>query len=720
MSVVRLGRLLLAGLIVGLMGIVFAISFAAIIYSGGMAAYLSHGIGLTLLGAAVMALVGSLLRPAQGIIVQPQDVTALILSLGVASVAHGWGAGAHSSLFATVAALVAVTTAVTGLVMYLFGRFSLGFVIRFIPYPVLGGFLAATGYLLVTGALGMMLKENARIWSFASLLQISNSEKWMPWMLAGIGFCLASRYIRHAMVLPACILISIAGFYGVLWVSGTGVAAAQAQGLLLGPFNQTGFLDGLSPAMAGEANWFVVFAQLPTMLAVAGMAIIGSLLNVSALELTTGEDVNPNEDLRGVGAANLVSALFGGLVGFQLLTETLFARSMGITGRLAGVSVAVVMAAAALFGAKYLSVLPIGVFAAIVAYLGIDLLFTWLWTERQKLPSGDFAIVLLILAVSATVGLLQAIAVGLLAASIRFVTAYARIDVVRVRTSVASMRSSVERALPQMQYLSQYGGKAVVYELYGYLFFGTAYRLLTELSAVATTGETRPEFILVDFKRVTGIDASAAYALGKLHGTCEDNGLELYVSGLAPKVEAQFRKVHAPEGLRVFGHLDEALRNVEERLLAKASAREIDASTPGFLEELKRLHPGFEPESTFEDFSAEAGQRIIEQGMPTDSILVLREGRLRVEYVHPDGTVSPVAEILPGALVGEIGLYAQVPRTAHVVAAQACRLARISLQTLERLAEDNPRLAADIHRLSAAYLARRLMRATSLLRDAGV
>jgi len=720
MSIVRIGRLLLAGLIVGLMGIVFAISFAAIVYSGSMAPYLSHGIGLTLLGAAVMALVASVLRPAQGIIVQPQDVTALILSLGVASVAHGWSAGAGGSLFATVAALVAVTTAVTGLAMYLFGRFNLGFVIRFIPYPVLGGFLAATGYLLVTGALGMMLKENVSIWSFAALFQTSNAGKWIPWLLVGIGFCLASRHIRHAMVLPVCILISLAGFYGILWLSGTGVAAAQAQGLLLGPFSEAGFLGGVSPAMAGQANWFIVLAQLPTMAAVAGMAIIGSLLNVSALELALAQDVDPNQDLRGVGAANLVSALFGGLVGFQFLTETLFARAMGVSGRLAGVAVAVVMAIAALFGARYLSVLPIGVFAAIVAYLGIDLLFTWLWTERQKLPSGDFGIVLLILAVSATVGLLQAIVVGLLAASIRFVMAYAKIDVVRVRTSVASMRSSVERPLPQMQYLSQHGGKAVVYELYGYLFFGTAHRLLTELSAVATAGEARPNFIVIDFKRVTGIDASAAFALGKLHGTCEANGLELHVSGLAPKVEAQFRKVHASGGLRVFGHLDDALQNVEERLLAKAAARQIASSNRGFLEELKRIHPGFEPQSTFENFSAEAGERIIEQGVPTDSILVLKEGRLRVEYVHPDGTVSPVAEILPGALVGEIGLYAQVPRTAHVVAAQACRLARISLQTLERLAEDNPRLAADIHRLSAAYLARRLMRATALLRDAGV
>jgi len=354
---------------------------------------------------------------------------------------------------------------------------------------------------------------------------------------------------------------------------------------------------------------------------------------------------------------------------------------------------------------------------------GIDLLFTWLWQERRRLPARDVAIVLLILAVAATVGFLQAIAVGLLAASMQFIIGYAGIDVVRLRTTAATMRSRVERSQPEMRLLSQHGGRAVVYALSGYLFFGTANRLLAEVVSIAASGERRPAFILIDFRRVQGIDASAAFALVKLHRTCAANGVELIFSGLSTKLQGLLNRsmIFSAEGQpRQVGQLDEALQIVEERLLLETAGAADGFADMGFLETLRKMHPDVDLTSNFEELIAKAGELVIEQGAQTDSIVVLQEGSLRVEYVHPHGAVTPVARMLPGALIGEIGLYAGVPRTARVIAVQDCRLLRISTSALAQLTHDEPGLVADIHRLAASYLARRLIRTESLLRDADV
>ena len=118
--------------------------------------------------------------------------------------------------------------------------------------------------------------------------------------------------------------------------------------------------------------------------------------------------------------------------------------------------------------------------------------------------------------------------------------------------------------------------------------------------------------------------------------------------------------------------------------------------------------------------TAAAGEEVITQGAAPDGMILLLSGTLSAEFVTPDGKALPVATIRPGTLVGEIGHYAGVPRTARVVAETPCRLLRLDARTLDALAAAAPQVAIDLHRLAAANLARRLMRTTSLLRDADV
>ena len=74
-------------LIVGLMAVTFVLSLAAIIYAGPLAPFLRQGIGITLLGAIIMAVVGPFMLSYRGTLVQPQDVSTILLSLSAASIA---------------------------------------------------------------------------------------------------------------------------------------------------------------------------------------------------------------------------------------------------------------------------------------------------------------------------------------------------------------------------------------------------------------------------------------------------------------------------------------------------------------------------------------------------------------------------------------------------------------------------------------------------------
>ena len=80
--------------------------------------------------------------------------------------------------------------------------------------------------------------------------------------------------------------------------------------------------------------------------------------------------------------------------------------------------------------------------------------------------------------VTAAFGFLWGVAVGLLAAALFFIMTFARIDLVRLETTVARMRSRIERPEAEQARLARAGREAAVYVLAGYVFFGTAHRLV--------------------------------------------------------------------------------------------------------------------------------------------------------------------------------------------------------------------------------------------------
>jgi SulP family sulfate permease len=707
------GAVLIAALTVA-----FTISFTAIIYNGPLSPFLGTGIGLSLLGGAMMCAIGSFFYTYRGTICHPQDVTAIVLAVSASAMALSWPEGQDNeeALLATVAMLVAISTLLAGIVAYVFGYLRLGFLARFIPYPVVGGFLAATGYLLLTGSIGMGLGINFTIWDWKVLLVREDVLRWLPWVAIGGVITWASRRYRNDMILPTGLILSLLGFYIAIALAGMDLAAAGDAGLLLGPFTSGSFLSEVSPVLVVEADWWAIANEAPMLIAVALLTIIGTLLHATGLELTLDRELNLETDLRATGIANIAGAFGGGMIGFQLMSGTMLGKRLGLHGVLPGIAASAGCLITLIFGGDLLSVLPVGVFVAVIAYLGIDLLVTWLWSKRSQLSKMDWVLILLILAVAATVGFFEALAVGMLAAAGLFIVSFARVEVVRLRSTVATRRSLVERSDGDLAYLMDAGRQAVVLELTGYLFFGTANTLLERIRA-EVNGPQPPRYIIVDFTRVHGLDASVAYSLGKLSRFCARSNVELLFSGMTVDMEDQYVKGTGELNSAGFASsLNDALQAVEADLLAERNVAQHPAGE-GLLQELLALSKKPEFAGKFEKVALDAGDLLISQGADSNEMFILISGAMRAEVDGSAGQKVVVARFMPGAPIGEIAFYGSVPRTASVLAEEPSILLKIDAAHL--VTETGTRTAATIvHHYAAVHLSRRLMNMTRLLRDA--
>jgi SulP family sulfate permease len=716
----------LAGLIIGTMTVVFVVSKAALVFSGPLSPYLSHGLGFVLIGSTVMACVALLSAACRSVIVQPQDVTTVM----VASAAGSLMAGTHltgDTAFATVVVLVALSTVLAGLSAYLIGHFKLAYIVRYVPSPVTAGFLAASGLLLVREAFGIVLPAM----STQTLSHIATQwPVWLPWLAIGTALAVLVRRYSNGLVVPGTFFAAGVAFYLALPALGLDLDAARGQGWLLGPFQLDSLWVGPSLSLWHQVQWQVLPAAIPMVLAVVGLCLLGAMLNVITLEMMNRRESDLNGTLKSLGVANVAAGLCGGLSGYHMVSMTTLSRRMGISGVASGLSIVCVGLLCLVFGADFLSDLPRGLVAGIIWYLGVDLLLAALWDYGRRIPWRDLVLVLGIPLVSVTLGVLPALGLGLLAVCLMFVVVYAQIDAVRLFTTAAHLRARVERSPQQREYLRQMGDRIHVYKLSGYLFFGSAQRLLDRLQGSLQTAAP-PRVIVVDLKRVTGLDLTAWNAFERLSRRCAEDAVKLVLTPPSAPLQKQFERQLAAlqhADLPVNGDLDAVLTALEDLSLAEARLDPPVLADAGFAgpDSASPAAPaGTGPAGVMAVMQRHgqlrrfaAGHAVLHEGDASDSILMLVSGLLDVSVRQPAGPSTTINRLLPGALIGEVGFYAQGKRSASITAAADSEVLMVSTEQIKQMELHAPADAAQLHRALARVVAERLIAATLLLRDA--
>lgn len=711
-------RSLFGALFTALISAVFAVSFSAIIYQGALGAFLDRGIGLVLLGGVIIAVTGAFTLSHKGTILAPQDIPAILLAGAVATiVAQGQLTG--EALFATVACLVAVSSILTGLAGIVVGQLRLAYLARFVPYPVLAGFLAATGLLLVTGGIGVALGDSPRGDGWAFYLSPKILFKWGPVMMAALGRLLFTRRFQSTMTLPIALTLTAAGFYAMLWVLGLSLEQARTDGLLLGPFTEGNLLDGLGPQLVTQADWALILGQAPVILTIIASCLLGATLNASGLELALKQEFDISTEVRGAGTANLISGVAGALPGYHIVGETILAKRLGVAGRFPGISSGLGCLAVLLFGANILSGLPVGLFAAVLIFLGADLLYTWVWEERRRLGWLDYAIVVLIPVVAISYGFLTAIGLGLLVACALFIVSYAKLDLIRSESDLRIRRSPVERPDADLRILTSVGGAVKIVELSGFLFFGSANTLREKMrSLIAPHDGVRVECLVLDFRHASGIDISTIRVLARLASDCADRDVKLVLSGLTASAQSEVQNAVAAYDVDFFDSLNTALEHVEDIVIAHHQRAEPPEQS-GPLAQIDDCLSGMPLDGFMDRIDLGKGDVLVKQGAQSDEIYYLFSGELEILVPDSDGETAVVAKVRPKAIIGEMAYYSGNVRSADVVASVPSVVLRIDMAGIDRLEHGNPAAALAFHKAIAGGMARRLNRTTQLLRDLG-
>ena len=399
---------LLVGVFIGVITVITSVSVAALIFTGGMSAHLAEGLNIALVSAVVVGGIVSLGGSCSAAIAMPQDRTAPILAIMATSIISiGPASASGGEIFYTVLAAIFATTLITGVLLLVMGIFRAGGLIRFIPYSVLGGFFAGTGWLLILGGLRVMTGyELDSIADIGHLADPESVRRWLPGVAIALAIFAGSFFVNYALALPLGMVCSILAFFAVSRGNGAGVPELVAGGWLLGPL-ESGFDNPWETTVAvvsGQSNWSFLLGQSMSIGTVLLISAVSILLAASALELMTGRDIDVNRELRVAGLANLAAAFGGGMVGFHSVSISSLTIKSGATTRAVGLVSALTCAAALLFGRDLIGYMPRIVLGSLLIYLGISFLSEWLIRTWGRLPFSEYLVIPQVLVVVPTAG----------------------------------------------------------------------------------------------------------------------------------------------------------------------------------------------------------------------------------------------------------------------------------------------------------------------------
>lgn len=717
-----LGLDTLAASLVAVLTLCYAVGYGAMIFSAGLAPWVQAGLPTALISCVVISLVIALTSSVPFMIGGPDSNPAALLAGLASGVAMDVrdGGGSDRAALASVLVTVAVASIVTGVVLFALGRWRRGNAIQYIPFPVVGGFLAGTGLLIVEGAFRIVTNQPMNLATLPLLVRLPWIEV-VPALLVAVGLLVGTRLTRRVWLMPLVIVLGIVVFYAGLRVSGLSVDAARQMGLT---FHLESIRNLHLPFMLLHDAWFApVFSHSTEILAVAAVSAMTVLLSTTSIGLSTSHDIDFNRELRAAGLANVMAGLCGGIVGYQSMSRTLMNRRAGASGRRAGVMSGLICLLVIWVFPGLIEQFPKPVLAGLQLYLGSAILIEWLYASARRLPWHDYLLIPLIMVTIGGYGIVAGVSLGLVAASLLFVVRYGRVKFIRTEFNGAGRRSHVERTVEQNRVLDRQAGRLYGVGLQGFLFFGTAYSILTHIRSrievpVGAGGAVVPNvrFVLVDFSQVHGVDISSTASFVRLGQACLRQGAQLVLTGLPAALQTWFRKGGLlAEGAREFNDLDSGLEWIEECLLESMNGVAQgtgETAKSRFPESLRGLRPHLEP------IDLAAGEFLFRQEDPGDSVYFVDSGRVTVALTLGSGKTIRLRSFGAGTIVGEMAVYTGTHRSADVVADVPTAVLRLPLPTLKRLEVDDPALASQFHAFVVRVIAARLAVANEQIRAA--
>ena len=693
--------------------------------------YVGRGILAGMFSSIVAGLMAALFGGAPGMICGPKATTSMafaaLLSQLLATGRFDMSSPESANI---VLSLAFGAVLISGSVQILLGAFRVGALVKFMPYPVVAGIRNTTAILLISGQLWPFLgvEKQSLVSLAADLGQIQPATVFVAALTAGVAWK-GSRFLPKPVVPLAALGAGMALYYLFPFV-GLDVRLGPQLGALPSAIPRPQYLTSIVAALTNPANLAVLAAVISGALAMAVLDSISALITLVTYQSIADRRFDANNQLVGQGIGSAAVAFFGGLTTSGILARSAVNYSAGGRSRISGVVNAVGVLALVVLLAKPLALLPKAAIAGLIMVIAAGLFDRWsmgqiketMRTEAADRKDNYLAVgqMVFVVAVGMVVGLVWAVGAGVVLSVLVFVAQMSRSPVRRVRTG-ATVRSAKQRDEETTALLAKEGHRIAVIELEGMIFFGSCDSLATRAESLSEEGA---EFVLLDMKRVRGVDATGFKVLGHTFDRLRARDTTLafsYVTpgGVHPEIAEDLILNGVPEA-RMFESTDEALEYFEEGLLLKLGADEFHTegwTIPEFgqtwgmsAEECALL------EAHLERRTFEAGDFVFPEGDTSRSMYFLCRGNADVTIPIPgEGRRRRLATFTQGTVFGEMALLDGLPRAAGVQATGPIEVFELTYEAFTRLSSEHPGTAVKIQAAIGRILGSRLRGANALI-----
>ena len=245
-----------------------------------------------------------------------------------------------------------------------------------------------------------------------------------------------------------------------------------------------------------------------TALSLALLGAIDSLLTSVVADNMTKTKHNPNKELIGQGIGNSIAAIFGGIPGAGATIRTVVNINSGGKTKLSGMVAGVLLLMVLLVLGPTASMIPAAVLAGILVTVGIGVLDYRGIRSIPYIPKSEVLVMVLVLILTVFVGLIEAVAIGLVLASILFMKSIS--DIVENRTRAAPLKEFSKEVLwkDEEKYFNEIKDKVYIKHLDGPLFFGFASRFQDMFNALPQI-----KIVVIRMDKVPYVDQSGLIAL---------------------------------------------------------------------------------------------------------------------------------------------------------------------------------------------------------------
>jgi SulP family sulfate permease len=690
-----------AGLIAAFLILAYSLSYSALLFPGPTSGMAALSLWSMLIGAVAAGIIVGRFTglPPLGIGMDTPTMAvflALCHAIMAAATAQGLSpenAAFHALLGVWLASLFCSAT------LLVLGWLRLGNIFRFIPYGVVGGFLAATGLLLIIAGVSLVTGKQVELTHFSLEMAAGNLDKLGVALVFAASLLAARRITRSALAVP---LVFLFGCVAVTASLSQGLIGSGADGwFLTGTASATAWLP-LEAVQSSAINWPLLIGFVPQAAAATVVILLSIVIKISSLEAWRATATDLDKELRLVGAGNLLGAGVGGFSATVVISISQLLTLAGAKTRVAGVIAAVLAGSSLLLPFNLAHWTPIPILGGLVICLGVLQFVGSLYRPLVQGAWVDLGLAVGIMLISIQYGYLTGVVAGIVMSCLIFVYSYGRIGVIRRKVTRASFSSNVQWDARSASILQSEGDAIHIYWLRGYVFFGSSDRVYADIKRATEEQTAHPvRFIVLDCADVSGTDASAILSFAKLSSFCVARGVALVFCGMPKTTKLQLEKSGLlSEGRphKVFAGRSEALSWCESQVLATAGGAEPPISGDAFgrwlSEEVRTKVPIETLMRYFVKREYESGQSLYAQGEAAETIDIVASGSVDIVHQSVSGSTT-LRSMRTHTVIGEMGFFRSRPRAASVLTSGRTVLYTLDRKAYEDMISKDPRLALD-------------------------